>query len=67
MTREELIEKATDYWENYDFNVAGRVIINAMVDFHIEMMKLEDKTVCPKCGSDDNVITLYCNKCGEAY
>ena len=39
MTREKLIEKATEYWENYDFNVAGRVIINAMTDFALSVEK----------------------------
>lgn len=32
------------------------------------IMSTEDlnKDVCPKCGSDDIVITVYCNKCQEA-
>lgn len=25
-----------------------------------------DATVCPKCGSEDIIITIYCNKCSEA-
>lgn len=28
--------------------------------------KMHSKDVCPKCGSGDVIVTVYCNKCNEA-
>lgn len=68
LTREELIEKAEIYIYQAPRS-SSWTWPELMADFHIEMMKLEDHIVCPKCGSDNDkvVITLYCNNCGVAY